>query len=269
MKDTAASPAFWEKSKKLLCVTTANKINNKIYAKLQNDIDERLERAISEGKIPTAEQTQPAPLAVGKITTTSTISFNKFSTPGPLLTICERQRQLARSGKGSPLVIALNCVVKKFHTKDNEENAVTKLETSRGILCFPNKKTNIILAAGAIPSTTIVLNSLENMGSHAGTRITGHFLTHITARFPVDQSDICPSQLKSHLEYAANYLSGRDPDSKLQYHVQIIAIHSPSPEEDAVDAGREHPDYAVAVTAEQLKGSERHIILGARILIYI
>jgi hypothetical protein len=158
--------------------------------------------------------------------------------------------------------------VKKFHTKNNQEHVVTKLETSRGTLCFPNGNTNIILAAGAIPSTTILLNSLESMKGRAGTRITGHFLTHIAARFPIDQNNFGLFQLQPRLEFAASYLAGRDPDSKLQYHVQITAMHSPNPEDDAVDAGREYPDYAAAATPEQLKGSENHVILSARIISY-
>ena len=64
------------------------------------------------------------------------------------------------------------------------------------------------------------------------------------------------------LEIAATYLAGRDPDTGLQYHVQITAIHSPHPKWDAVDAGRECPDYAAAATLAQLEGSEDHIVLG-------
>ncbi|KAM5531773.1 hypothetical protein V8D89_014543 [Ganoderma adspersum] len=47
----------------------------------------------------------------------------------------------------------------------------------------------------------------------------------------------------------------------MQYHVQITAIYSPHPIWDAVDAGRECPDYAAATTLEQLEGSEGHIVL--------
>ena len=64
------------------------------------------------------------------------------------------------------------------------------------------------------------------------------------------------------LEIAATYLAGRDPDTGLQYHVQITAIHSPHPKWDAVDAGRECPDYAATATLAQLQGSEEHIVLG-------
>lgn len=48
----------------------------------------------------------------------------------------------------------------------------------------------------------------------------------------------------------------------MQYHVQITAIHSPDPENDAEDAARECPDYAAAATYEQLKDSEKHVVFG-------
>jgi hypothetical protein len=261
MKDTAANPSFWENCKKLLRVTTADQINDKIFGELQKEIDVKLKCAISEKKIHMAEQAQPAPLAVGRITPTSVIAFDKFSTPGPLLAIYEQQLELEKNGKGSRLRIATGCVVKKFQTN---EQAATSLETSRGNLCFPRGKTNIILAAGAIPSTTILLNSLPSMQNRAGSRVTGHFRTRIVARYPIDPNDVNPPCSKEgRLQIAASYIAGRDTQSKLQYHVQITAIHSPNPEVDAVDAGRES---LAAATAEQLKDSKKHVVLGKRIL---
>jgi hypothetical protein len=50
--------------------------------------------------------------------------------------------------------------------------------------------------------------------------------------------------------------------SKLQYHVQITAIHSPNPEQDAEDAARECPDYAAAASRYQLMGSEEYVVFG-------
>jgi hypothetical protein len=262
MKDTAANPSFWANCKKLLRVTPADQINDKIFGKLQNEIGVKLKCAIGEKKIHMAEQAQPAPLAVGRITPTSVIAFDKFSTPGPLLAIYARQLELEKNGKGSRLRIATGCAVKKFQTN---EQVATILETSRGNLCFPRGKTNIILAAGAIPSTTILLNSLPSMQNRAGSRITGHFRTRIVARYPIDPNDVNLSCRKEdRLQIAASYIAGRDTESKLQYHVQITAIHSPNPEADAVDAGRESPGSTA--TAEQLKDSKKHVVLGKRIL---
>ena len=96
--------------------------------------------------------------------------------------------------------------------------------------------------------------------------MTGHFLTHIVARVPISDfgrwsPDIAKSHNSSRLEIAAHYLAGMHPKTKQQYHVQITAIHSPDPEQDAEDAARECPDYAAAATADQLKESTKHVIL--------
>ncbi|KAI8184532.1 hypothetical protein K4K51_012414 [Colletotrichum sp. SAR 10_75] len=62
------------------------------------------------------------------------------------------------------------------------------------------------------------------------------------------------------LEIAAHYLAGKNPTSGQQYHVQITAIQSPHPKEDAEDAARECPDYAAAATYEQLEHSTEHVV---------
>ncbi|KAJ7853011.1 hypothetical protein B0H14DRAFT_3108503 [Mycena olivaceomarginata] len=219
LKETAASHEFWDKCKALLHVTPADKISDQVFGELQTDIDDVLERGRKAGKIPTADVTESAPLA--------------FSTPGPLLAIQERQTALANRGEGSPLMIAVDCVVKKFHIDEVENHAVTVLETSRGDLCFPNGKTNVILAA-------------EHAISCGGQRLTGHFLSHIVARYPMGRGALWGSRdiKKDRLEIAANYISGRAKPSDHQYHIQGMP-----------------PDYAAAATAEQLKGSEKHIVL--------
>jgi hypothetical protein len=90
----------------------------------------------------------------------------------------------------------------------------------------------------------------KQLDGRAGSRVSGHFLTHIAARFPIKPSDQGKLKLKSHLEIGAHYLAGKDPNSHLQYHVQITAIHSPHPETDAEDAARLCLDYAAAALAE-------------------
>ena len=271
MLETAAKPGFWEKAKDLLHVTPANKIDDKVFGELQNDIDAKLHAGIPN--IPTASYAEPGPLAVGRTTPTSTLSFIKFSTPGPLLALQEKQRQLAKHGLGSPLMIATDVVAQNFLVDPDEGHVVNVLKTSRGDLCFPDGKTNVILAAGVVPATNILLNSLESMQTRAGSRLTGHFLTHIAARFPIDPARYptfkrCPNGIRCDgkcgqtLQIAASYLAGEDPKTSMQYHVQITAIYSPHPIWDAVDAGRECPDYAAAATLEQLEGSEGHIVLG-------
>ncbi|PPQ94234.1 hypothetical protein CVT25_006660 [Psilocybe cyanescens] len=265
-----AEPIFWKKAKLLLHVTPADKIQNNIFATLQTKIGTILKDNLSQ--IPSATSVEPAPLAVGKSTPTSTRLFNKFSIQGPLLTLQDKQRQLAISKRGSPLMIATDVVVESFLTDPDNNNKVNVLNTSRGNLCFPDENTNIILATSAIPATTILLNSLESMQERAGNRLSGQILTYIPARFPIDQErfpglggcsqgDTCTGDCGHRLQMSATYIAGQDSVSQQQYHIQITAIYSPHPKWDIVDAGRESTDYAVSVTLEQLEGSDNCIVL--------
>ena len=67
------------------------------------------------------------------------------------------------------------------------------------------------------------------------------------------------------MQIAAVYLEGEDKETKRQYHVQITAIHTSNPDEDAEDAARECPDYAAAATYDQLSGSEDYVVFGMRV----
>jgi hypothetical protein len=243
MKKTVEKPEeeFWHRCEKLLHVTMANELSDPCFGKrLQADIQSRLDAAVRDKKIPTAYLTNDAPLAVGRKTAIkNSVAFDKFSTPGPLLKVYEQQRQLAKEGRGHPLMIATDTVVERFRLEDYaaQRSKPNILHTSRGTLCFPNGRTNIILAAGTIPTTTLLMNSIgDRLEGRAGSRISGHYISHLTA--------------------------GKDESSGLQYHVQITAIHSPDPEQDAEDAARLCPDYAAAATAQQLSGSKGYIVLG-------
>ena len=262
MKKTACEEAFWRDCEELLHVTKANKIQDPVFGQnLQITIQARLDHAIKEHRIPTADFTEHAALSVGRKTSVpNTVAFDKFSTPGPLLKIYERQRHLAKRKMGHPLVIATDTIVKSFGIDpEDPQQRPNVLHTSRGSLCFPEGKTNIILAAGMFPATTILMNSIgDKLHGRAGSRVGGHFLSHITARFPMGPE----AKFQDHLEIGASYLAGKDPTNGLQYHIQITAIHSPRPEQDAEDAGRLCPDYAAAATEEQLTGSENCIVLG-------
>ncbi|KAI5885619.1 FAD/NAD(P)-binding domain-containing protein [Schizophyllum commune H4-8] len=262
MKDTVDAPGFWKRCEDLLHVESANRINDPCFGQaLQREIQSRLDDGLRD--IPTAIMTEHARLAVGrKRAMANSITFDKFSTPGPLLAIYERQRKLAEKGEGSPLMIATDVVVERFELDPQDKfNRPIVLQTSRGALCFPERATNIILAAGAFPNTTILMNSIgDRLKDRAGSRVSGHYISHITARFPM--SLLGNIDHLEHLEIAAHYLAGEDATTGLQYHVQITAIHSPYPDgRDAEDAARLCPDYAAAATAEQLADSEKHILL--------
>ncbi|KAJ3554999.1 hypothetical protein NP233_g12308 [Leucocoprinus birnbaumii] len=247
--DLAKREEFWTRAEELLHVTPADKLSTPIFGNLQDQIDERLVDGV--GRIKGCDFAQSAPLAVGRKTSLSTLAFEKFSTPGPLLTIHGRQLDLAKKQEGSPLAIVTNTVVERFELDtdgDGPNHKAVVLHTSRGTLCFPSGKTNIILAAGTVPNTTLLMNSTgDSLKGRAGTRLSGHFLSHIVARFPLNVS-----ALGDHLEIAASYVAGRDKSNDHQYHIQVTAIHSPHPETDAEDAGRLCPDYAAAATKEQL-----------------
>ncbi|PNP54753.1 hypothetical protein THARTR1_04958 [Trichoderma harzianum] len=109
MIDASKQDGFWHAAEKLLNVIPADKIRDGIYCEMQNAIDDLLKKRL--GKIPTADSVEPAPLAVGPKSHTSTLRFNKFSVPGPLIGLHERQRKLAETGEGRPLELMINCTV--------------------------------------------------------------------------------------------------------------------------------------------------------------
>lgn len=258
---------FWQEAKSLLNVTPANEIDDKIFADLQAQIDKRLAfsgepPAPPVPPVPTATESYPAPLAVGHTGSVSTLRFNKFSTPGPLLKVYETQskKHATKPENSSRLEIRLNCVVEKLTADENGMVRVIDVTSNgkKSQITWTGDNTRVILCAGAIPNATILLNSFPSCAATVGKRITGHFLSHIVARVPL--SSFGPLKTEPDLEIAAHYLSGRDPQTTQQYHVQITAIHSPNPEKDADDAARECPDYAAAATVDQLLGSEEYVV---------
>ena len=271
--ETATHEQFWKGCQDLLHVVKASDLHNDEYQILQDYIDQQLATAVGKKTIQTADYSETSHLAVGRTTALSTLVFEKFATPGPLLDIYERQRQLAKVGLGSPLKIVTDVAVKRFDIDPEDSlQRANVLYTSRGDLCFPRKKPNIILATGAIPACTIVQNSIAEQRTRAGSRLSGHFLTHIVARFPIPeiQKEKLERRRKQsrdkmdHLELAGSYLAGHDPTTNLQYHADITSVHSPHPETDAADAARLCPDFFSAPSKAQLTGSEGYIIVGQR-----
>ncbi|KAI0844297.1 hypothetical protein F5Y00DRAFT_266685 [Daldinia vernicosa] len=250
---TTEEKDFWYSAKKLLNVTPATKIDDRVFSGLQEAIDKILQKELS--KIPTADSVESAPLAVGPRARTSLMRFNKFSVPGPLLAQYENQRVLAEKEKGMPLELMINCTATGL--KKDDDGVVRAIETSRGVLSWTDDDTKVVLCAGAIPNATLLLNSFYSCHQTVGKRLTGHFQSHITARCLADNVDW---KSNGFLEIAATYLAGMDPKTHRQYHVQITAIHSPRPQDDADDAARECPDYAAAATYEQLKDSENYVV---------
>ncbi|KAJ3952118.1 hypothetical protein N0V92_011458 [Colletotrichum tropicale] len=255
--DSTKEPEFWDHARDLLHVTGADKIGDSVYSGLQREIDQRLKDRLREVK--TAEYSEPAQLAVGQASVTSNLRFNKFSTPAPLLKIYEEQK----SKNAASLDILLNCTVKTLGAVDDDGGHVHAIETTRGTITWQGDNTKVILCAGAFPAATILLNSFSECRETVGKRVSGHFLTHIVARAPLSAFKWHPVGSKPEdrrLEIAAHYLAGKNPTSGQQYHIQITAIQSPHPKEDAEDAARECPDYAAAATYEQLEHSTEHVV---------
>ena len=144
MIETTKSSNFWTAAKGLLHVTSAAEIDDTIFSKLQTEIDHILKRDLKN--IHTAETVESAPLAVGRRSPTSTLRFNKFSVPGPLLGLYEQQRKLAEKEKGEPLELMVNCTVTNMIGGD--DGVVRVIETSRGVLSWIDENTKVILCAG-------------------------------------------------------------------------------------------------------------------------
>ena len=135
---------FWPEAKRLLNVTSAADIDDTIFAGLQTEIDKRLEMPLPH--VPSATQSYPAQLSVGRRSPTSTLRFNKFSVPGPLLGIYEKQKKKAQDGSGSQLDIMLNCVVEKLTADD--DGVVRAMKTSRGMVSWQGEHTKVVICAG-------------------------------------------------------------------------------------------------------------------------
>jgi len=146
MITTTEEPGFWEKAKDLLNVTSAADIEDTVFGDLQKMIDQKLDQSKIRQLVPTADFSEPAQMAVGRNNPTSTLRFNKFSTPGPLLGRNNKQRDLCGEGKGARLLIRLNATVARL--KDCGDGYVRGIQTNDKILEWSNEKTKVILCAG-------------------------------------------------------------------------------------------------------------------------
>ncbi|KAF8688110.1 GMC oxidoreductase, partial [Rhizoctonia solani] len=268
MIDTSKEAAFFRDAIELLRVTDANEIGPPYYREgLQKQVHERLHASLPN--IPTATETRNAPMSVSPMAQTSTVRFTKFSTPGPLLGLYKKQQNLVKAdpNKASPLLFATDTAVEflitdvgypgKVH-EASKDKTVTLVRSSRHTDLPVSEKTKIILCAGAFPNTTLVQNSFASIPAleNAGKTVTGHFLSHIVGRVPRSAF----KGLKDSIEIGAEYLAGKDPETELQYHIQITSIASPHQNQDAEDAARFCPDYAASASDAQLKESQDHVI---------
>jgi hypothetical protein len=150
------------------------------------------------------------------------------------LAINEHQNKLTMKKKGNPLMIATNVVVERFNVDHLELPGVDPdmiarvLYTSRGPITLRGGRTNVILATGAIPATTILLNSIQTeIEGRAGTRLTAHFRSQIKARFVPSDTWLDGAALpNSHPVLSAHHVRGLH--NGLQWHIQITATYIPA-----------------------------------------
>jgi len=286
MKTIARKPDFYEGADRLLNVQVADEIEDPVFdSVLQERFDDYLAQDIDDDHTITgAESAEPARLATGVPVGRPTTGFRQFSAVGSLLSINERQNKLARRNPpaGKPIMIATDVVVERFELEPaNNPTHARVLHTSRGPLTLRGGKTNVILATGAFPATTILLNSIEKIRSRAGHRVTSHFRSQIKARFkpdhtwaqiPDDNGDPIGTTVPV---ISSCHVRGRDQETgDLQWHIQVNGAYEPvgyqgeglTAEERAVRSSRLFtglaPDNGDTLTPEQLETSEGYVIVG-------
>jgi len=168
MITTTENDGFWQKAHEILNVTSATEIEDTVFGDLQKMISEKLEQCTISQLVKTADISEPAKLAVGhKHDSTTTLKFNKFSTPGPLLARYETQRQEAEKGKAVPLEIRLNCTVQTMDCYD--DGYVRKIRTADKMLEWKTNKPKVILCAGVYHHTIATCTRLIG-GRHSQTQ---------------------------------------------------------------------------------------------------
>ncbi|WP_194758309.1 GMC oxidoreductase [Priestia megaterium] len=260
-----AAHNYFEQAEKLLNVISANEIDKDqialpngyrpIFGTLQKQLTARLEEHLN--MIESATRVMPAPLAVGS-STVKGIDFDKFSTPGPLLTLVMKQRQLAQQEKGAKLQIVTDCVVSRIV---QQEGRATALETSRGTVNVGDAK--VILAMGTLPPTTLIMNSFPQV-ANVGRRFTAHFISAIVARIP--RIDYEFNAELGELELGAIYLAGENKHTGGQYHIQLTALSDRDPDKNAATAARHMPDVVATASIEQLQSSKDYIVFVCAVL---
>lgn len=301
MKDIVRDPDFYKGADRLLNVKRADQIADPVFqSALQTHFDFHLNQDIQLGEgnrtIPGVRSAEPARLATGVPIGVKTTGYRQFSAIGSLLAINERQNRLARQNPpaGKPLMIATDVVVHRFEIDDrratHDPTHAHVLHTSRGPLTLRGGKTNVILATGAIPATTILLNSLdETIKNRArrlvppqpgtnptGQRLTSHFRSTIKARFRPDDAWFTRdgNALPTNPVISACHIRGRDTanDSNLQWHIQLHGAHVPATYQNELDAEEKAllssrlftglaPDNQDTLTPEQMENSEGYVMI--------
>lgn len=227
-----------------------------VYGKLQEVVQTRLKEYGTDVK--GIYRTEAAPLA-SDAKADDGIDFQKYAVPGELLELVMEQRTLAAEKKGAKMDIAADCIVERIY---QQEGQATALQTSRGVL--PIGKSDLVLAMGTLPPTTLVRNSFP-MAVNPGERFSSHFITSIVARVP--KEDFKGHDQFGELELGACYIAGVANDSfEQQYHIQLSALADENPIKNAGRALRYMPDVVATASMKQLTTSEDYVVFVCAVL---
>lgn len=259
-----AAERHFESAERLLNVVPADEIDAGFHPETRKHVassrpvygvmQERLQAMLADNlpKVASATRSMPAPMAVGAGAREG-LDFAKFSTPGALLELVDRQAQA-----GAPLRIVANCTVSRIHQQDG---VATALDTSRGVVNVSGAK--VILAMGTLPPTTLVLNSFPQV-RNVGERFTSHFITSVVARVPREDYDFAAEV--EDLELAAIYMAGKNERTNMQYHVQLSVLSDQQPGRYAQRAARYMPDVVATASPAQLADSGDHLVFVCAVL---
>ncbi|RNH98591.1 GMC family oxidoreductase [Micromonospora aurantiaca] len=249
-RPTSAELAWWPagvastlgerfaEAESLLGVLDANAIGTRFgwYGGLQHGLQAHCTDRM--GVVPGLRSVEPARLALadgGR----GELGFRKFAVPALLFGLADR------------IDIVPHCRVKSI---ERRAGTAVALRTTRGTL--PLRGANLILAAGTIPSTALVMGAFPEL-TDAGRNLTAHSITLVRARIPVDELPFAGSE--NGAELAALHLPGATSHSA--FHLQITGVRCGNPGLMYPVLRRHAPDCDAFVTADQLAGSERHVVL--------
>ncbi|KAF8881429.1 hypothetical protein CPB84DRAFT_1873282, partial [Gymnopilus junonius] len=240
---------FFKRARALLKVTPADEIGPP-YANLQVEINERLKNV--KGKIPSATDAYPAPMAVGAVAQSTTIRFTKFSTPGALLALYEQQQDRVKNKTGSALLLATNTAVQYLVTElgfplipkaGDDDIPVRFVRSDRGPDLPIRPNTKLYSAPAHFRMRLYFSIASPGTGTDYRRRRTDSdraFPSHVVGRV---RRSAFTSLDPEKLEISAEYIAGLASNG-LQYHIQVTGVSSPDPHQDAEDAARFCPDYA-------------------------
>jgi len=277
-----AARGFYGKAEtEVLHVETADAIADPVFKAIP--LQGRITHHLDSNRVAGEFTPESAKLATGRpLFGPASKGYRHFSVIASLLTLNDVQNTRAERKEGSPIMIATDTVVERFEVEETTATVPAHariLHTSRGPLTLHGGKTNVILAAGAIPNTTILLNSIKdkNFQRHAGQRLTAHFRSKVMARFRPDQAWFGDAgwiehqaleQLAAtsvHPVISAHHVRGIFPHdgANLQWHIQLHGIYVPRRWEHHVQELQGMvPDLWSAPTDQQLEGCGGYLVLS-------